>query len=110
MRAGHTLSAGNTLDLQARDLQARIDYDGGSPSGGCDWSQMKVMSRFRRYGLAKISFTAALPSLLCLCFFFGGVPRMRAADERTTHLPTLQASVDPRPITLRIVDGTDVRF
>jgi ligand-binding sensor domain-containing protein len=71
---------------------------------------MKVISRFRRYGLATISFTAALPSLLSFCFFFGGAPRMRAADERTTHLPVLQASVDPRPIRLPIVDGTDIRF
>jgi ligand-binding sensor domain-containing protein len=51
-----------------------------------------------------------LSSLLFLSFFAGVAPRMRAADERATHHTVPQASVDPRPIRLPIVDGTDLRF
>jgi ligand-binding sensor domain-containing protein/signal transduction histidine kinase len=51
-----------------------------------------------------------LPSLLCLCLVTGLVPRMCAAGGRTTHRGEPQASVDPRPIRLPIIDGTDIRF
>jgi len=53
---------------------------------------------------------SVLSSLLFLSFFAGVAPRMRAADERATHHTVPQASVDPRPIRLPIVDGTDIRF
>ena len=53
---------------------------------------------------------SVLPSLLCLCFFSGVVPRVRAADRRRERSTVPQASVDPRPIRLPVIDGTDIRF
>jgi ligand-binding sensor domain-containing protein/signal transduction histidine kinase len=48
--------------------------------------------------------------LLYLGMFFANIPRMPAADERTPHTAIPQATVDPAPITLPVVDGTDIRF
>ena len=52
-----------------------------------------------------------LPSLLCLCLFSAAVQRVRAADRRIAQRGTVpQTSVDPRPIRLPVIDGTDIRF
>ena len=51
-----------------------------------------------------------LPSLLCLCLFAAVVPRIHAADDSSTLQTVPQAIVDPRPIRLPVIDGTDIRF
>jgi signal transduction histidine kinase/ligand-binding sensor domain-containing protein len=48
--------------------------------------------------------------LLYLGILFASIRRMPAADERTSHLVIPQATVEPAPITLPVVDGTDIRF
>jgi ligand-binding sensor domain-containing protein len=51
-----------------------------------------------------------LQSLLCLCLFSGMLPHLSAADSRSAHLIVPQASVDPRPIRLPVIDGADIQF
>ena len=53
---------------------------------------------------------SVLLSLLSLSLSVGVVRRMRGADERTSHHTVAQASVDPQPIRLPIIDGTGIRF
>ncbi len=71
---------------------------------------MKANSRFLGRRRAMISFTAVLRSLLSLCCFFAVVWRMPGAQEGPRQRAVPHASVDPRPTTLPIVDGTDLRF
>src|SRR5271156_5831375 len=71
---------------------------------------MTAIPRFLRYALATLSFAAALLSVLSLGWFCGVIPRVVAADERTAPHTIPTANVDPRPIRLSIVDGTDVQF
>jgi ligand-binding sensor domain-containing protein/signal transduction histidine kinase len=80
-------------------LHPRRDAGSGRP-------RMKTPSTFPRPGPARRPFAAGLLWLLCTSWFFSVAPRLGAADEGTM----LRAKVDPRPITLPIVDGTDIRF
>ena len=54
----------------------------------------------------KLRFTAATHCLI-LFFYFGVVPRMLSLDAAS---PVPQARVDPRPIILPVIDGTEIRF
>src|SRR6266446_4924321 len=71
---------------------------------------MKAISRILCRRLATICVTDVVPSLLSLCCLFGLVSRIPAADEVSKAHIVPQASVDPRPITVPMIDGTDLRF
>ncbi len=51
-----------------------------------------------------------LLSVLSLCFFSSVVPQVRADHRRITPRAIPQARVDPRPVRLPVIDGTDIRF
>ena len=53
---------------------------------------------------------AVLLPVLSLCVFSGVVPPVRADARRITPRAVPQASVDPRPVKLPVIDGKDIRF
>jgi signal transduction histidine kinase/ligand-binding sensor domain-containing protein len=66
-------------------------------------------------GISLFFWTASEPStskppLLRMCSYFCLVLSMCAADGQANRWPVPLARVDPRPIKLSIVDGTDIRF
>jgi ligand-binding sensor domain-containing protein/signal transduction histidine kinase len=74
------------------------------------WFQVKSMPSFRRGGPAAFSFASVLPSLFCLCWFSGVVPRLWAGDNRALRDKVQLANVSPRRIRLPIIDAADNRF
>jgi len=68
------------------------------------------MSRRPNRKMATIYFAAVVRSLLCLAYVLGAVPAVAAAEQGSRPHTVPKASVDPRPIVLLIVDGTDLRF
>jgi len=53
---------------------------------------------------------ARLLFVLSLCVFSGVVPQVRADPRRITPRAVPQASVDPRPVKLPVIDGNEIRF
>src|SRR4051812_4463948 len=69
----------------------------------------KAMSGYRHYRQSMTFFNRSLRSLLWFLWFWCGGPDA-CADEHTIQGGVPQASVAPRPVSLPIIDGTDIRF